>query len=63
MTTLHELRKYCTDVIAQYPELNEEVSDLLDLAISEIEEGSSVRHEIELCKNDIESLIKYRQLD
>jgi len=63
MNTLHELKTYVRGRIAQYPDLDEEISDLFDLCVSEIEEGGSTQHEINLCHSDIESLIKNRHLE
>lgn len=55
---IHQLKQYCKETIAQHPSFKEEIMDLLDLAISEIEEGGSEEHEIQLCISDIEFIIK-----
>jgi hypothetical protein len=41
-----------------YPKLEEDIDDFVSLAISEIETGGSVSHEIQLCMTDIENLIE-----
>lgn len=55
MTHLIEFAK---SVIQKYPSLTNDVKDLVNLCISEIEEGGSEQHEIELCWSDIEELVK-----
>ena len=56
--TIYQLKQYCKETIAQHPSLEEDIKDLLDLAIYEIEEGGSEEHEIQLCISDIEAIIK-----
>jgi hypothetical protein len=51
-----DFQKYCADMIKLYPNLKEEILDFFYLAIDEIEEGGSERHEIELAINSIEEL-------
>jgi hypothetical protein len=53
-----DLVAWCTERAKNCPSLKEEIQDLLDLAISEIEDGASVWNEIQLCKSDVEELIK-----
>jgi hypothetical protein len=53
-----ELVAWCTERAKKCPSLKEEIQDFLDLAISEIEEGGSMYHEISLCMADVEELIK-----
>ena len=53
---INYLRQYCADKIKLYPNLKEEILDFFYLAIDEIEEGGSERHEIELAINSIEEL-------
>jgi hypothetical protein len=55
---IQQLKQYCKERIAQHPDLCFEIKSLLDLAISEIEEGGSEEHEIQLCISDIEAIIK-----
>jgi hypothetical protein len=55
---INQLKQYCKETISQHPSLKEEIIELLNLAISEIEEGGSKEHEIELCILDIKSIIK-----
>lgn len=52
------LRKYCIGVVEKHPELEEEVVGLFNLCISEIEEGGSTPHEIDLCISDVDELVK-----
>ena len=52
------LRRYCITTVQQNPQLEEEVVGLFNLCISEIEEGGSQPHEIELCISSIEELVK-----
>ena len=52
------LRRYCITTIQQNPDLEEEVVGLFNLCVSEIDEGGSEPHEIELCISDIEELVK-----
>jgi hypothetical protein len=49
---------WCAERAKKCPSLKEEIQDFLDLAISEIEEGGSMYHEISLCMADVEELIK-----
>lgn len=54
---MEELRNYCREVISKYPLIREEVEDLYTLCMTEIEDGGSTTHEIELCMSDIQELI------
>lgn len=49
---------YANGVIAKYPQLKGDIDGLIELCVTEIEEGGSVTHEIQLCWNDIEELVK-----
>jgi hypothetical protein len=53
-----ELVVWCRERAKNCPSLKEEIQDLLDLAITEIEDGASVWNEIELCKSEVGELIK-----
>ena len=53
-----DLIVWCRERAKNCPSLKEEIQDLLDLAITEIEDGASVWNEIQLCKSDVEELIK-----
>ena len=55
---LEYLKTFIKEKIQQYPNLKEEITDLYYLCHTEIAEGSSEKHEIELCINDINSLIE-----
>lgn len=61
--TYHELKLYAKTITSQYYDLKEEILGLLDLCETEIEEGGSIQHEIDLCYNDINALVKERIKD
>ena len=63
MNNFKELFSHAKNVIAQHPDLKEEILDLIDLCHSEIEEGGSVDHELHLCKTDIDELVEERTKD
>lgn len=52
------LTDWCKEKIKHCPKLRTDIIDLLNLALMEIEDGSSVEHQIELCMSDVEELIK-----
>ena len=52
------LRNYCREKIAQNRDLQDEIVDFYNLALSEIEEGGSEAHEVELAINSIDELIE-----
>jgi len=58
MSKLEKFKKYIKEQIVKYPSLKEEIVELYDLAIMEIEEGSSIDNEISLCEDSIKELIK-----
>jgi hypothetical protein len=49
---------YAQKVINEHPTLTDEVNGLLELCHSEIEQGESSEHEMELCMGDIEYLVE-----
>tara|TARA_B110000285_G_scaffold198394_1_gene230791 strand:- start:152 stop:352 length:201 start_codon:yes stop_codon:yes gene_type:complete len=53
---------YTNQVVEKYPNLKGDIDGLMDLCIMEIEEGSPEQHEIQLCWNDIEELVKTEEL-
>ena len=55
---INTFRQWVADQISAYPNLKEEILDFYYLAISEIEEGASVMHEISLAMNSIRELRK-----
>jgi hypothetical protein len=57
MTSLSELVSWAKDKVKEYPVHRQEIFSLVSLCESEIEEGGSVQHEIDLCKEDICQLI------
>ena len=56
--TLKYLKDYCLEKIKEYPNLENEIKDFFYWAQSEIEEGGSETHEVELAIQDIDYLIK-----
>lgn len=54
---LQEFKKKIKEQIVKYPLLKEDILDFYELAITEIEEGGSANHEIELCLQSINDLI------
>jgi hypothetical protein len=50
--------EFAKEFIKEYPNLKAEVIDLLELCQSEIEEGGSPTHEVELCINSIKQLLE-----
>ena len=57
MTNFRDLVHYAKCIVAKHPDLKEEIDGLLELCWSEIEEGGSEQHEIDLCERDIQSLV------
>jgi hypothetical protein len=51
-----ELINYGNEILKTRPDLKNDIKGLLDLCQSEIEEGGSVEHEIELCREDMKQL-------
>ena len=60
---MKELIKYATEMARQYPHKLDEINELLSLCHSEIEEGGSEAHEIELCAEDIKQICEERQIE
>ncbi len=56
--TLTDLYQKGREIVSKRPELEDRVMDLIELAQAEIEDGSSVEHEVELAMNDMEELMK-----
>ena len=50
--------EFAKEFIKEHPKLKEEVIGLLDLCQSEIEEGGSPTHEVELCLGSIKELLE-----
>ena len=57
------LSDYANSVIEKYPQLKEEINGLIELCVTEIEEGGSVTHAIQLCWSDIEYLVKEHEAE
>jgi len=55
--TLQDLQKYCVEKIKQHPHHEMAIRNFYDLAVMEVEDGSSEAHECELAVSDIEDLI------
>lgn len=56
--TIENLKAETLQLIDKYPELRTEFKDFFYLAISEIEEGGSERHECDLASSDMQDLVK-----
>ena len=56
--TLQQLQAFINKTNKEYPTLKWDIIDLYSLCLSEIEEGGSEAHEVDLCVNSIEELIK-----
>ena len=52
-----QLKEHAKGIIANHPELKDEVIDLFELAMTEIEEGGSESHECQLAINDMDELV------
>ena len=57
------LRTFIKEKIEQYPNLEDEILDLFSLCLDEIDEGNSEINEVELCINDIKSLIEKNKIN
>jgi hypothetical protein len=55
--TLAQLETYCSNTIAEHPDLKNEILDLYQLCLDEIEQGESKDNEIYLCQSSIEDLL------
>jgi hypothetical protein len=59
---IQTLKAEALKIIKEIPDLEGEVKDLFELAMTEIEEGGSESHECQLAINDMEELVKeYRE--
>jgi hypothetical protein len=59
---IQALKAEAIRIIKEIPDLENEVRDLFELAMTEIEEGGSESHECQLAINDMEELVKeYRE--
>jgi len=57
------LRTFIKEKIEQYPNLEDEILDLFALCLDEIDEGNSEINEVQLCINDINSLIEKNKIN
>lgn len=55
---MDDLIRFSQEQINKFPELKEEIKDLLQLCCDEIEAGESKENEIELCYGAIKDLIE-----
>lgn len=55
---LEYLKNFCTESILKYPKLEPDIVGYYALCLTEIEQGGSQMHEINLCINDINDLIE-----
>ena len=53
-----ELKRFVIETINSHPQHKREIIDLYQLCLDEIQEGGSPQHEMDLCRNDIEELVK-----
>lgn len=58
MDTINDLMGYARNQATIFPELKQEIYDLVLLCIDEIADGASEQNEIYLCISDIDNLIK-----
>jgi hypothetical protein len=58
MNSFKELINHARVVIRNHPDLREEIINLIDLYQSEVEEGGSVQHELNLCATSIDELVE-----
>lgn len=61
MADLTNLKKFAIEKSKEYPELKEDIYDLVYLAEDEIEQGGSITHECELAHNSIVELIQNKE--
>lgn len=52
------LMEWCKEKKKHCSKLKDDIDDLLELALTEIEDGASIQNEINLCMSDVEELIK-----
>lgn len=57
MENIGQLREWVRQKWAEYPQLKEQIIGFYELCKSEIEEGGSIRTEIDNCVHDIYELI------
>ena len=55
---IQTLKAEALKIIKEIPDLEGDVKDLFELAMTEIEEGGSESHECQLAINDMEELVK-----
>ena len=55
---MKELIQHVADICMKFPRLANEAQELLDLCQTEIEEGASPSHEVELCYGSLMELIE-----
>ncbi len=60
---LENLKAFIKEKIKQYPNLKEEIFDFYSLCLDEVEGGGSEMNEVELCINDVNSLIEKNKIN
>ena len=60
---LENLKAFIKEKIKQYPNLKEEIFDFYSLCLDEGEGGGSEMNEVELCINDVNSLIEKNKIN
>jgi hypothetical protein len=60
---LHELKTYAVKMAKENPTLKEEIYDIVDLAISEVEEGGFETSECCLAKHEIELIVSEKMFE
>ena len=58
MTLFQELIGIAKENIVNYPVLKDEIIDIVNLAKSEIDEGGSPNHEVDLAISDINNIVE-----
>ena len=54
----YQFTNWCKNKIEMHPNLKQEINDFYSLAQTEIADGNSEQHEIDLAINDINDIIK-----
>jgi len=57
MTTIEQLKPWAQEKINAFPVLQEDIEDLITLALDEIDQGESQSNEVYLAQDSIEQLI------
>jgi len=60
---LYELKEYAVKMAKENPTLKKEIYDMVNLALSEVDEGGSENHECELARRDIEFIVNEKMIE